>query len=277
METFWDLLSYPRLCGLLARKPTRLGQAMHNAGFAELGLPFAYVAFDTEDTAHALDTMRRLGFRGFSLTIPHKETALPLLDECSREASVIGAVNTVVNSGKSLFGENTDWIGVRDSLLEARVEVRGKDALMFGAGGAARAGIFALKEMGARRIVVCNRTPERANALALQFGVEAAPFESLAPQEFSLIINSTPLGSHLDAGPNPLELFYQRKAAALPAYFEMVTRDTPLLAKVRECGAPAVSGSRMLLYQALEQFRLFTGTPAPKAAMERALADELRR
>ena len=118
METFWDLLSYPRLCGLLARKPTRLGQAMHNAGFAELGLPFAYVAFDTEDTAHALDTMRRLGFRGFSLTIPHKETALPLLDECSREASVIGAVNTVVNSGKSLFGENTDWIGVRDSLLE---------------------------------------------------------------------------------------------------------------------------------------------------------------
>ncbi len=252
---------------------------MHNAGYQELGLPFSYIAFDTEDTKGALSAMRTLKIRGYSLTIPHKEAAVALLDELSPEAKIIGAVNTVLNSGTKLFGENTDWIGVQAALKEAEVEAKGQRVLIFGAGGAARAGIFALQKMGASEIVVCNRTLSRAQDLANEFSARAIGEDELSnqnPKDYALLVNTTPLGSHLQAGANPLACFYvDGENQHLPAYFEMGTFPTPLLKLVQSLGAKAIEGQRMLLFQAEEQFRLFTEQSAPLKAMEAALISEL--
>lgn len=280
MDTAWDLLAFPRLCGLIARKPTRLSQEMHNAGFKALGLPFCYVAFDIEDTAAALQAMRKMGFRGLSLTIPHKENALPLLDSIDPTAKTIGAVNTVINDGRALTGYNTDWIGIRDALGEAKIEVKGKKVLIYGAGGAARAAVLALQKLEAAEIFLCNRSAPRAEALAKEFKtksvLETALPELAAAGEIDLIVNSTPIGSKLESGPSPLSVFFTEVfAKSRPALFEMVTRETPLEKAARAAAVKVVSGSRMLLFQALEQFRLFTTHEAPSEILDAALQTAL--
>lgn len=281
MDTAWDLLAFPRLCGLLAKSPTRLSQSMHNAGFQNLGLPFTYVAFDTEDTAAAIQAMRKLGIRGYSLTIPHKEIAFSLVDDLSPEAKAIGAVNTVINTGTRLLGENTDWLGVQSALKEGAVSVQGRRVLMLGAGGAARAGIYALQRMGAKEIVISNRSFGRAQDLAAEFSITALSLSDLAAQQasdFSLLVNSTPVGSHLHPGENALAGFYNGKQGKeLPAYFEMATFPTPLLEKVKQLGGKTVEGSRMLLFQAEAQFLLFTGQSAPLSAWKTPYSPSFKR
>ncbi len=278
LTTAWDLLAYPRLCGLIAKRPSRLSQAMHNAGFQNLGLPFCYVSFDITNTAAAFQALRDLGIRGLSLTIPHKETGLHLVDELGTEAKRIGAVNTIINSGKKLYGFNTDWIGICTALAEAKCHVPKSTVIISGAGGAARAAVFALKHLGAGRIIVCNRTESRAHELAADFGVESCAFSALRldfAEGLGLVVNATPLGSSLAAGDDPLLQFLKTNAHLQPTVFDMVTRETPLLAYARKAGLNFIYGARMLLGQALEQFRLFTEQEPPKAAMDAALQAEL--
>ena len=280
MDTAWDLLAFPRLCGLIARKPTRLSQEMHNAGFKALGLPFCYVAFDIEDTSAALQAMRKMGFRGLSLTIPHKENAIPLLDSIDPTAKTIGAVNTVINDGRELRGYNTDWIGIRDALGEAKIELKGKRALIYGAGGASRAAILALQTLECAEILLCNRSAQRAEALAKEFKtkivLESALPELAASGGVDLVVNSTPIGSKLESGLNPLTVFFTDVfTKSRPALFEMVTRETPLEKAARAAAVKVVPGSRMLLFQALEQFRLFTTHQAPTAILDAALQTAL--
>lgn len=98
----------PKICGLLAEKPTNLSKAMHLAGYKALSIDFDYLCFDTLDTASSLQEMRAKAHRGYSLTIPHKESAMELVDELSESAKKIGAINTVVNSSGRLKGYNTD-------------------------------------------------------------------------------------------------------------------------------------------------------------------------
>lgn len=270
-----EQLSFPALYGLLAVKPTLLSQAMHNAGFKALNLNCFYVAFDTDDTENALCAMRTLGIRGLSLTIPHKENAFQSMDELSEEAKKIGAINTVINDGSKLKGENTDWVGIKQAFNEAKTDFQNKRVLIFGAGGAARAAIFAAQCGQAEKIVVSNRTPERAHLLASDFQIEVLPTEALKEPEkygFDILVNCTPLGSKL-------ALFEQfpfdiSKLTGIQTVFDMVTKDTtPLLEAAKMQGLKTVSGLRMLLFQALEQFRLFTGENPPQAAMEKALYD----
>ena len=272
-STDWERLSFPRLCGLLAEKPTKLSQAMHNAAFRDFGLPFTYVAFDTTDTVAALAAMRLLGIRGMSLTIPHKERALPLVDRLSDEAKTIGAINTVINTGDELYGENTDWRGIVRALSEGDRSFVGGSAVVVGAGGAAAAALFALKSLGFTSIAVSNRTHARAEELAQQHGVTTLPYSeigSLSPDSLSLFVNATPIGSHLASG----DFGFDLSARYLPLariVFDMVTRETPLLLHSKAVGAETVSGLRMLLHQAADQFQLFTELAAPVDTMERAL------
>ncbi len=271
-------LTYPRLCLLIAEKPTRLSQAMHNAGFKAANLPYFYVAADVSDTAAAIAAIRTLGARGASLTIPHKERAFELVDTLSSEAKAIGAINTVINDGCSLSGENTDWVGVVEALNETSYDFQGKTALVVGAGGAARAGIFALKQLGLGKILVTNRTAERAISASKEFEVDFLSASDLTKAgKVDLIVQATPSGSHLAEAQSSLLTEQTLTTLAPQVIFEMVTRDTSLLRWGRNLGITTVSGSRMLLFQALEQFKLFTGEPAPKTAMEAALTAELNR
>jgi shikimate dehydrogenase len=270
MSTNWNKLAYPGLCGLLAQQPTRLSQAMHNEAYRHLGIPFAYIAFDTLGTEQALAAMRALGIRGFSLTIPHKERAMAFIDEFSGEARAIGAINTVINTGTKLRGENTDWYGAKCAFEEVGAVVRDKRALVLGAGGAARALIYALIELGAAQIGVANRTLERAQTLADDFDVNLVdcPFTDIPLSEFDIVVNTTPIGSALSSGEPTIDYSQLRSGMVV---FDAVTKETELLKEARTRGALAVSGLRMLLYQAQRQFELFTEQQAPLAVMEKAL------
>ncbi len=269
--TDWDRLSFPRLCGLLAERPTKLSQAMHNAAFRDFGLPFSYVAFDTVDTAAAIGAMRVLGIRGYSLTIPHKERAAPLVDSVSREAREIGAINTIVNTGSELIGENTDWRGIVRALSEKGRSYIGGSAVIVGAGGAAAAAIYALKALGLATISVSNRTEARAKELAATHGVgmiQYSALEKLSADSLTLFVNATPVGSHLS---RETDFGFELTKPLAEVVFDMVTKETPLLQKSKEAGAQIVGGLRMLLHQAADQFQLFSELTAPLDTMERAL------
>ena len=270
--------SFPRLCGRLGANASTLGQAMHNAAFRALDLPFIYVAFTTTDTAAGIQAMRSLGFRGYSLTIPHKEAALPFIDKLSEEAKAIGAINTVINEDGLLRGENTDWFGVIESLREVQFEGTGKKALLFGASGASRAAVYALKLLGCAKVYITNRSDERAKALARSFNVEFLSYASLRSFDFSsidLFIN----GSSIGLGLTENEQFPFSSGAFTRRHFvfDMVTEATELLRVAGSNGATLIPGTRMLLHQAYRQFYCFTGQEAPTAVMEAALkAEKLR-
>lgn len=271
MDTDWTRLAYPRLCGLLAEHPSQLGAAMHNAGYRALELPFSYIAFKTRETAAAIEALRTLGIRGLSLTIPHKELGLRLMDEVSPEAKKIGAINTVVNSGKHVFGENTDWTGITAAIQEADVEILGKSVLVVGAGGAARAAVFAFQSLGAASIAVINRNVKRAIEVAASFGVDVLErsLPDAAVEKYDILANMTPVGSSHAPAHAPF-LNFDRLHDGM-AVFDAVTHDTPLLRHAANCGARTVSGYRMLLHQALRQFALFTEQQAPLDVLEAAL------
>lgn len=245
---------------------------MHSAAFAYLGLDFTYVAFDTVETEQALSAMRALGIRGYSLTIPHKEKALPLVDELSQEAKKIAAINTVINENGRLIGYNTDCFGISEAFRERAVSLKDKNAFIFGAGGASRAAIYTLQNEGAAKIFIANRTDARAKALAKEFSLEQIACQELSTFSFSeidIFINSTPVGSHLTDEKYPFKLDWISKNQVI---FEMVTRETELVKGAAKKSAISISGLRMLLFQAVKQFEYFTGEKAPLAVMESALS-----
>ena len=282
MALNFERFSYPVLCGLLAERPTPLSQAMHNAAMRELGLNFVFVAFPTQSAETALRAMREMGMRGFSVTIPYKETVVGLLDQLSEEAREIGAVNTIVNNGEQLSGHNTDCAGIVEAFREAGVDVSGKQAAVLGAGGAAKAAVYALHGLGAGEISVINRNAGRAAAVAESFGVKTKDYKEFVKAPFAaaeILINATPLGSPGQTAEDYPFSFSGLKSGLSSrglCYFECVTMETPLEAAALKAGATVISGSRMLLHQAVEQFRLFTGEEPPVRVMERALLDCLK-
>ncbi|MCB0347017.1 MAG: hypothetical protein KDD66_17995, partial [Bdellovibrionales bacterium] len=253
---------------------------MHNAAYAHAGLPFTYVAINTENTASVISAVRELGMRGLSLTIPHKEAAVSLVDTCSEEAKAIGAINTVVNDGSSLFGHNTDTYGIRAAFAEAGITLNGKTVLVLGAGGAARAAAAVVSGAGSANCFVSNRSKERAVALASDFSINSLAWDKckdLVYSESSLVlINATPIGSHLapQGADFPFELSLVPSSCCV---LDMAT--TPKTALTIACdkaGGIAVSGLRMLLHQAAKQVELFTESAATLSVLEKALYDCLK-
>jgi shikimate dehydrogenase len=275
MKTDWDKLAFPRLCGLLGVNPSRLSQAMHNAGFKSLGLDFSYHAFNTLETAQCLQAVREMGFRGLSLTIPHKEIAFSLVDELSEDSKKIGAINTLINTGTELVGYNSDWCGIQSALDEVQFSSKNCSAVVLGAGGAAKAGVYALKDLGVSTIYIANRTEKRASAIADEFGIELLAIDGVEKKlesEVQLIVNATPLGlkgEGIEDYP-----FSKDVLSADHTVFDMVTKETALVKAANAKGASVVLGIRMLLHQAVKQFELFTEQKAPLEDLEAALLAE---
>ena len=149
-----------------------LSPAMHNRAFSLLGMDCVYLAFDVEprDAEAAVDSLRTLGIRGVNVTVPHKRAVMTRLDEISPEASLAGAVNTIENRDGKLVGRNTDVSGLLRALSsELGFDPRGKNVLLVGAGGAARAAAAGMCAGGAREVAVVNRTPGRARELCGEF------------------------------------------------------------------------------------------------------------
>lgn len=270
------ILSNPRICGLLAEKPTTLSQVMHNAGIRARRLDFHYSAFATTDTVAALDAMRVLGLRGYSLTIPHKETALEHIDELQPEVKRIGATNTVINDGERLYGYNTDYLGIERAFKEKGTVFSGKTVAIVGAGGATRAALYAFRE--AESIHVLARNPSKAEKLTEDFGCSVCSLEEdLDASRLDILVNASPIGSGLRTDS---DVAFPVSVERLPKHavvFDMVTKErTALLLAAEQKGLVVISGLRMLLHQALEQFILFTEeSSAPVKEMEEALYREV--
>ncbi|MCA9512750.1 MAG: shikimate dehydrogenase [Myxococcota bacterium] len=242
--------------------------AMHNTAFAAMGIDAVYVAFDVPPAAldGAIAGARALGIRQLAVSLPHKEAVLPLLDDVDETARAIGAVNTVTRVDGRLVGSNTDWLGAVRA-LERATSLAGAEAVVLGAGGTARAATFGLLERGAR-VTVLNRTPAKAEALARDLGAhDAGPLASLAGREFGVLVNTTSVGLGSDASPVPAGA-HRRGSVVMDAVYQPAR--TRLLADAEAAGAIAVGGKWMLVLQAAEQIRLWTGRDAPLDAMAEA-------
>jgi shikimate dehydrogenase len=217
--------------------------------------------------------MRALGIRGLGVSMPYKQAVIPLIDALDPVAARIGAANTLVNDGGRITGHNTDWIGAVRALEEV-TPLRDKRALLLGAGGAARAIAFGLRERGAS-VLIANRDRGKAERLADEVGAAAAALddEAFAGGQ-DILVNATSLGM-ADVDPrSPVPHAALRPGlVVMDIVFKPVT--TELIRAARQRGAAAIHGGRMLLHQAAEQFRLYTGRDAPLEAMDEALRAQL--
>jgi shikimate dehydrogenase len=268
-----------------------MSPVIFDAAFKSAGIDATYEAWDTpEDVLEGrINALRGADFLGANVTIPHKSAVVPLLDETDAVASKAGAVNTIVHRDGKLVGHNTDVPGFARSLREdAGFDARGKKTMILGSGGAARAVALALIDAGASLIYVVGRQPRKIEAMVVglkpltQTGTtltwaywgDGSYLRSLAEAE--LIVNCTPIGvagSETDGqSPLPAEAFHKDVVVFDVVYNPL---ETPLARAARSRGAKAFTGAGMLVYQAAESFRLWTGMDADTKAMSVALREAL--
>jgi shikimate dehydrogenase len=247
---------------------------MHNAAFKASGFDGVYTAFEVADLPSALKGIRALGIRGVSVTIPHKVSVIPLLDEVDPTAMKIGAVNTVVSDGGVLKGYNTDCQGAVAALME-KSEVPGKRVLIVGAGGAARAIGFGLTGKRAR-VTFCNRTEKKAERLAGELGAAFCRMEEIGDGEWEIIINTTSVGMtpHTKHMPIPETLLRPGQCVMDIVYNPL---ETLLLKKAAQAGCITVDGAAMFVHQGAFQFELWTGLKAPIQVMEETVHKALKK
>jgi shikimate dehydrogenase len=265
----------------VAENPT---QYMHERAFESLDLQWRYITMEVppENLADAVTGMRAMGFAGGNCTIPHKVAVIEHLDALTPTAAEIGAVNTIVRrTDGSLLGENTDGKGFIQSVQETGLDLSGVNAVILGAGGAARAIGVELAVAGARKITLVNRTAGKAETLAAHVrehtGVEtsAQPLagEYRIPPDTQLLVNATSIALF----PNvddvvPVDYGTLRPGLVVSDVIPNPP-DTPFLKKARAAGATTLDGLGMLVYQGAIAFKMWTGHDAPVNIMRQALED----
>ena len=255
---------------------TSRSPSIHNAGYKKLGIDDEFIYLRAEvkpkDLKMAIDGVRGLGIRGVSVTMPHKQEVMKYLDKIDNEAKRIGAVNTIVNTNGKLTGFNTDFIGAIVA-LEKKTILKGKKIAVIGAGGAARAIVYGLKKKGST-IKIFNRTLDRAKKLAKEFGCEYGDLDSLEQvANMDIIINATSIGMNEDKSPIDKKILNKNQIILDAVYSP---KETKLIKDAKEKGAQVVYGYEMLLYQGVEQFKLYTGFDAPVEAMREVLVKNLK-
>ncbi len=249
-----------------------LSPAMHNAAYAALNLPFVMAAARVEASSlrEALHGMRALNIRGLAVTMPHKVAILEFLDSVDQTAQTIGAVNTVILTDGKLTGYNTDWLGILRP-LERITSLAQKKVAILGAGGAAKAAIYAALRGGAS-VTVFNRTLSTAEDLASTFACSARSLEDtddVARNE--IIINTTSLGMIGNESTSPLP---QGTVQPHHIVFETIysPASTTLLKDAQLVGSKIIRGSEMFLEQGAAQFELHTGVKAPREVMSQIIS-----
>jgi len=251
-----------------------LSPAMQNAGFRVRRMNAIYLPFHVEDLEDFIDSIDRLRIRGFSVTVPHKQSILTYLDGCDRLAAKIGAVNTVVVRGTGrLYGYNTDYVGVLRTLA-SRMPLLKSRILIVGAGGAARAVAFALAQAGSA-VCVWARRWKQAAALAKAVDGEAVARPRIRHEFFDAIVNATPVGMFPAVDRSPLAAHELNCQLVFDTIYR--PRMTRLLEWATRRGVKTVSGVEMFLAQGTAQWEIWTGERAPVEAMRRAVVTALRR
>jgi len=251
-----------------------LSPLMHNTGFIARKIDAVYLPFLVKDLLDFLKAVAEFGIRGFSVTLPHKQTILNYLKDCEPLAAEIGAVNTVVaRRDGSLYGCNTDYVGVLRA-LEKKLQIAGSRVLVFGAGGSARAAAFALARAGAS-VAICARRAPAAKELARAVGAEVIPRRALRREHFDAILNTTPVGMHPRTGISPLASGELNCRLVMDLIYR--PERTQLLKLAEQKHIATVSGVDMFLAQGAAQWEIWLQQRAPEAAMRRAVLAALRK
>jgi len=259
----------------VAGNPIRssLSPLMMNAAFRRETVNAVYLGLQADKLSDLLTLVNEIPIQGLSVTMPHKQEILAHLEKTDPLSAKIGACNTVLRAqdGK-LYGFNTDVAGIV-SPLERRMSLRGAKVLVLGAGGAARAAVFGLRDKGAE-VHILNRTPETAAKLAKQAGAKVVKKEAVAKTAFDVILNATPIGMAGNKAPQMLEA----KDLNTKLVFDLVYNpiETPLIAMARQAGIPVVAGVEMFVQQGARQFEIWTGKPAPEEEMLRVVLHALK-
>jgi len=262
-----------------------LSPGMHNAAFKELGLDNIYVPFQVkaENLEDAILGAQSLGIKGFNVTIPHKKEVINYLDYLDIAAGLIGAVNTIEFGKNGAVGHNTDGIGAVKAIEEV-TPVKNKKVVVLGAGGASRAITFQLLLSGVDNLIIANRTVEKAIELKtdldekLDHEVRVSGLDEKLTQEIKdtdILINTTPVGMYPNIHQKPV-------VNAAMMHQELVVNDivynplkTGLLKEADKAGAKSISGLKMLMYQGVEAFKIWTGIEPPVEIFQNALMKEL--
>ncbi|MEW6052766.1 MAG: shikimate dehydrogenase [Nitrospirota bacterium] len=249
-----------------------LSPAMHNAAFESLSLDYCYIPFlvHPDNLREAVAAIRALNIQGINITVPHKEKVIKYLDNVAEEAAFIGAVNTIVNKKGRLTGHNTDGAGFMKAMSEAGITVKGKDILIVGAGGAARAVSFSLSQK-AKTVSIYGRTREKLDSLMSDLKKirnNVSPcYELSSLKRYDMVINATPLGLKKD-DPLPFALENLKKSVVV---CDLIYKKTRLVNEASRYGYDTLDGLGMLLWQGYFAFKLWTGRTPDISVMRDAL------
>lgn len=266
-----------------------LSPKIHTAALIACGLKGDYTLFpiaaqDLQSLKELLDNLRSGEITGLNITIPHKQTIIQLLDELTQPAKAIGAVNTIYSKNGNLIGDNTDAAGFMIDLkkfLSNQVHRSQGKALVLGAGGAARAVVYALLKDG-WQVILTARNPEQGRSLVAQFpdfntkivfmDYNLTTFHTQMPA-ISLLINATSVGMspHSDQSPWSTGLPFPEKAVVYDLVYN--PRQTQLVRQARAAGLPATTGLGMLVEQAVLAFKIWTGHSPPRSALFEAISE----
>ncbi|HEV2645544.1 MAG TPA: shikimate dehydrogenase [Acidobacteriaceae bacterium] len=258
----------------VAGNPIRssLSPIMMNTAFRRETVNAVYLALQTTKLSDLLKLVHEIPIQGVSITMPLKEEILPHLEQTDSLSAKIGAVNTIRLIDGKLYGFNTDVAGIVIP-LEKRLSLKGAKVLVLGAGGAARAAVFGLRDKGAE-VFILNRTPETAQKLARQSGSKTIKKDAVSKTTFDVIVNATPIGMAGNKAPQLLEA----KDLNTRLVFDLVYNplETPLIRMARQAGIAIITGVEMFVQQGARQFEIFTGKPAPEEEMFRVVLHALR-
>ncbi len=263
--------------------------AIQNCAFDFYRLRSIYFAFERSPDRfrYLMQRVRSLVLNGFNITVPFKEAVIPYLDRLNSDARVVGAVNTVKKEKNRWVGYNTDVYGFLASLKKVRFKAKNKAVVVLGAGGSARAVLFALGKAGAGKITVANRTLSRAGKLARKFrkmfprikwnavSLKGSSLKAFLP-EADLLVNTTKAGLKAqDPLLIPKSFFPKRKILVYDLIYK--PSETKLMKTAKRLGHRIINGETMLLYQGAKAFEIWTGRRAPINPMRKALHDALCR
>ena len=275
-----------QVCGVIGNPIGHtLSPVIHNAAFNHLKLDFVFLAFEVkaDDLEFAMHGMQGLGICGLNVTMPHKIAITRYLDEADSTVKFLGSANTILNDDGKLSGFNTDGVGALQALRENGVNPTGKNVVLLGAGGAAKAIAYSLSKE-AERLYILNRTPEKAAVLAdalNRMSSNKVVGNLLSPstiqaslQNADVLINTTSVGMYPAVG-NSLVApqWLKPNLTVMDAVYNPV--ETKLAKDAKAAGAKVISGIEMLIYQGAASFNIWTGHTAPVAVMQTAALNKI--
>lgn len=252
-----------------------LSPSIHNAAFKALNLDCTYIAYRIPrgELKEGIDSLRQINISGFNVTIPHKIEMMNFLDEASPECKTVGAANTVSNENGKFIGYNTDMDGFLEPIKNKNIPISGQNALVLGAGGAARAIVAGFAKEKARKITIANRTIHKAQDLskfASSLGAEsdAVLLSEVDASKYKFIVNATSVGLKNEPSPITTNAINSDHVIYDIIYMPM---NTDLISQSKKKSATIIYGYEMLLGQAALAFEIWHKVPAPYDAMKKVL------